>query len=95
MWKILQQDKPEDWVIATGVTTSVRDFVRMSFKEIGVELEFRGEGEQEVATIKSASKPEYQGKIGQEVVAVDPAYYRPTEVELLIGESSTYTPHNP
>jgi len=88
MWKILQQDKPEDWVIATGVTTSVRDFVRMSFKEIGVELEFSGSGEQEVAIIKSATKPEYQAKIGQEVVAVDPAYYRPTEVELLIGDST-------
>ncbi len=88
MWKILQQDKPEDWVIATGVTTSVRDFVRMSFKEIGVELEFSGKGEKEVAIIKSATKPEYQAKIGQEVVAVDPAYYRPTEVELLIGDSS-------
>jgi len=88
MWKILQQDKPEDWVIATGVTTSVRDFVRMSFKEIGVELEFNGTGEQETAIIKSATKPEYQAKIGQEVVAVDPAYYRPTEVELLIGDST-------
>lgn len=88
MWKILQQDTPEDWVIATGVTTSVRDFVRMSFKEIGVELEFKGKGEQEVATIKSASKPEFKAIIGQEVVAVDPAYYRPTEVELLIGDSS-------
>ncbi len=88
MWKILQQDKPEDWVIATGVTTSVRDFVRMSFKEIGVELEFRGKDEQEVAIIKSTTKPEYQAKVGQEVVAVDPAYYRPTEVELLIGDSS-------
>ncbi len=88
MWKILQQDKPEDWVIATGVTTSVRDFVQMSFKEIGVELEFRGKDEQEVAIIKATHKPEYQAKIGQEVVAVDPAYYRPTEVELLIGDAS-------
>lgn len=88
MWKILQQDKPEDWVIATGVTTSVRDFVRMSFKEIGVELEFKGKDEQEVAIIKSASKPEYKAQVGQEVVAVDPAYYRPTEVELLIGDAS-------
>ena len=88
MWKILQQEKPEDWVIATGVTTSVRDFVRMSFKEIGVELEFKGTGEQEVATIKSATKPEYQARVGQDVVAVDPAYYRPTEVELLIGDST-------
>ncbi len=86
MWKILQHDQAEDWVIATGVTTSVRDFVRLSFKEIGVELEFKGEGEQEVAIVSSSSNPEYPVKIGQEVVAVDPKYYRPTEVELLIGD---------
>ncbi len=85
MWKILQQDEPEDFVIATGVTTSVRDFVRMSFREIGVELEFTGEGEQEVGTVVSSSNPEYSIAIGTEVVAVDPQYYRPTEVELLIG----------
>lgn len=85
MWKILQQDKPEDFVIATGVTTSVRDFVRMSFREIGVELEFTGEGEQEVGTVISSSNAEYPIAIGTQVVAVDPQYYRPTEVELLIG----------
>lgn len=88
MWKILQHDKAEDWVIATGVTTSVRDFVIMSFREIGVELEFKGEGEQEVGIVASSNHPEYSLKIGQEVVAVDPQYYRPTEVELLIGDSS-------
>jgi len=88
MWKILQHDVAEDWVIATGVTTSVRDFVRMSFKEIGVELEFTGEGEQEVATVVASTNPDFPVKIGQEVVSVDPRYYRPTEVELLIGDSS-------
>jgi len=88
MWKILQHDVPEDWVIATGVTTSVRDFVRMSFKEIGVELEFTGEGEQEIATVVAATNPDYPVKVGQVVVAVDPRYYRPTEVELLIGDST-------
>lgn len=88
MWKILQYDKAEDWVIATGVTTSVRDFVRMSFNEIGVALVFSGEGEDEVAVIVSSDNPEYSCKIGQEVVAVDPKYYRPTEVDLLIGDSS-------
>lgn len=88
MWKILQHDEAEDWVIATGVTTSVRDFVRMSFKEIGVELEFNGEGEDEVGVVVSASNPEYVAKVGQEVVSIDPKYYRPTEVELLIGDSS-------
>ena len=88
MWKILQQDKPEDWVIATGVTTSVRDFVKMSFKEIGVELEFRGTGEKEVGIVVSSTNPNYPVEIGKKVVAVDPAYYRPTEVELLIGDPS-------
>jgi len=86
MWKILQYDNAEDWVIATGITTSVRDFVRMSFREIGVELEFKGEGEQEVAVVASSDNPTYKLKIGQEVVSVDPKYYRPTEVELLIGD---------
>lgn len=86
MWKILQQDQPEDWVIATGVTTSVRDFVRMSFREIGVELEFRGEGVDEVAVVASSSNPDYLLEEGREVVAVDPRYFRPTEVELLIGD---------
>ena len=88
MWKILQQDEAEDWVIATGVTTSVRDFVIMSFKEIGVELEFKGEGEKEVAIVVNSTNPEFPVEIGKEVVAVDPAYYRPTEVELLIGDPS-------
>jgi len=86
MWRILQQDTPEDWVIATGVTTSVRDFVRMSFKEIGVELEFKGEGANEVAVVASSTHPDFQIPVGKEVVAVDPQYYRPTEVELLIGD---------
>jgi GDPmannose 4,6-dehydratase len=85
MWLMLQQDKPEDFVIATGVTTEVRDFVRMAFAEVGVELEFKGEQENEVGIVKSCSNPAYQLVIGTEVVKVDPAYYRPTEVELLIG----------
>jgi len=88
MWKILQYEKAEDWVIATGVTTSVRDFVRMSFKEIGVELDFKGEGENEVAIVVSSTNPDFQVEIGQEVVSVDPRYYRPTEVELLIGDAT-------
>jgi GDPmannose 4,6-dehydratase len=85
MWKILQQEEPEDFVIATGVTTSVRDFVRMSFREIGVELEFTGVGEQEVGTVVSSNNAEYPIAVGTQIVAVDPQYYRPTEVELLIG----------
>jgi len=88
MWKILQQDQPEDWVIATGKTTSVRDFVIMSFKEVGVTLEFSGTGKDEVGIVKEVSKPEYEFKVGQEIIAVDPNYYRPTEVDLLIGDAS-------
>jgi GDPmannose 4,6-dehydratase len=86
MWLILQQEKPEDFVIATGITTTVRDFIRMSFAEVGIELAFNGEGENEVGTAVSCSNPLYQVAIGQEVVAVDPRYFRPTEVELLIGD---------
>ncbi len=86
MWLILQQDKPEDYVIATGVTTTVRDFVKMSFAEVGIELNFKGEGEKEIATVKSCNNPDFQVEIGKEVVKVDPRYYRPTEVELLIGD---------
>lgn len=86
MWRILQQDKPEDFVIAMGETTSVRDFVRMAFSEIGVELAFEGENESEVAKVVSCSNPLYQLEIGKTVVSVDPEYYRPTEVDLLIGD---------
>ncbi|PKP02715.1 MAG: GDP-mannose 4,6-dehydratase [Bacteroidetes bacterium HGW-Bacteroidetes-9] len=86
MYLILQQDKPDDFVIATGVTTEVRDFVRMAFNEVGIELEFKGEGIDEKACVKACNNPEYQVKIGQEVLAVDPRYFRPTEVELLIGD---------
>ncbi|MCU4173531.1 GDP-mannose 4,6-dehydratase [Carboxylicivirga sp. N1Y90] len=86
MWLILQQEKAEDYVIATGVTTTVRDFVKMSFAEVGIEIEFSGTAEQEVGRIKACNNPDYQVEIGTEVVKVDPRYYRPTEVELLIGD---------
>lgn len=88
MWKILQHDQAEDWVIATGVTTSVRDFVRMSFREVGVELEFIGTGVDEIGRISSVEDPEFPLKVGEEVIFVDPRYFRPTEVELLIGDAS-------
>lgn len=88
MYLILQQDKPEDFVIATGKTTSVREFVKMAFQEIGVELEFKGIGKDEKGVVISCANPEYQLRTGQEVIAVDPAYFRPTEVELLIGDPS-------
>lgn len=83
---ILQQEIPEDFVIATGITTTVRDFVKMAFAEIGVELTFKGKGEKEIAVVKSSTNPAYKLKKGTEVVAIDPRYYRPTEVELLIGD---------
>lgn len=86
MWMILQADQPEDWVIATGVTTTVRDFVKMAFAYCGVELEFNGEGVEEKGVVKSCSNPEFQLEMGREVVNVDPRYFRPTEVDLLIGD---------
>ncbi|MCU0416474.1 MAG: GDP-mannose 4,6-dehydratase [Cytophagaceae bacterium] len=86
MWLILQQKQAEDYVIATGITTTVRDFVKMAFAEIGVELEFKGKGVKEVGIVKKATHEEYKLKVGQKVVAVDPKYFRPTEVELLIGD---------
>ena len=88
MWMILQADEAEDWVIATGKTTSVRDFVKMAFNEVGIEIEFRGEGIDEKGYVKSCKKPNYQLEIGKEVVSVDPKYFRPTEVDLLIGDAS-------
>jgi len=86
MWMILQADEPEDWVIATGKTTPVREFVRMSFNEVGIELEFKGKGVDEKAYVKACHNPEFQLEIGKEVLAVDPQYFRPTEVDLLIGD---------
>jgi GDPmannose 4,6-dehydratase len=86
MWMILQADQPEDWVIATGKTTKVRDFVRLAFREVGVELEFKGKGLDEKAFVLSCSNDNYQLKIGKEILSIDPQYFRPTEVDLLIGD---------
>ncbi len=86
MWRILQQDVPEDYVIATGVTTTVRDFIKLSFGEVGVELSFTGEGVNETGSVVSCSNIAYQLIAGKIVVAVDPEYFRPTEVDLLIGD---------
>jgi GDPmannose 4,6-dehydratase len=86
MYLILQQEVPQDYVIATGVTTRVREFVRMAFREVGVEVEFKGEGVDEKGYVVSCSNPDYQLEIGKQVVAVDPKYFRPTEVDLLIGD---------
>ena len=101
MWRILQQDVAEDYVIATGVTTSIRDFVRMSFAEVGITLRFEGEAENEVGIVESIDEAKYSAAVGNEiaisrisklankpVIKVDPKYYRPTEVDLLIGDPS-------
>lgn len=88
MWLMLQQDQPEDFVIATGVTTSVRDFVKLAFHEVGIELVFEGENEQEIGKIAICNNPKYQLEIGKIVVKIDPTYFRPTEVDLLIGDST-------
>lgn len=99
MHLILQQDQPDDYVIATGVTTSIRDFVRMAFAEIGAQLEFRGKGVEEVALLSGIDESlfnkvvgesyltDFKQRIGSVVVGVDPQYFRPTEVDLLIGNS--------
>ncbi|MGK0420367.1 MAG: GDPmannose 4,6-dehydratase [Polaribacter sp.] len=86
MWMILQAEVAEDWVIATGKTTTVRDFVRMSFAEVGIELEFTGAGVNEKATVAKCNNPKFQLELGKEVLSIDPAYFRPTEVDLLIGD---------
>lgn len=87
MWLMLQQDKPEDFVIATGVTTEIREFARLAFAEVGIEIAFKGTGVEEVGVVVACRNPKYQLEQGTEVVAVDPRYFRPTEVELLIGDA--------
>jgi GDPmannose 4,6-dehydratase len=86
MWLILQQEVAEDYVIATGITTEVREFVRMSFAEVGIDIEFKGTAENEKGYVVKCNHRDYQVAAGTEVVAIDPKYYRPTEVELLIGD---------
>ncbi len=86
MWMILQAEEAEDWVIATGKTTSVREFVRLAFKEVGIELEFKGKGVNETARVVKCNNPEFQIELGKEVLSIDPGYFRPTEVDLLIGD---------
>jgi GDPmannose 4,6-dehydratase len=88
MWLILQQPEPEDFVIATGITTPVREFVRMAFAEAGIEIEFKGKGDKETGIVKKCNHSEFQLEIGKEVITVDARYYRPTEVDLLIGDAT-------
>ncbi|PRD46741.1 GDP-mannose 4,6-dehydratase [Sphingobacterium haloxyli] len=94
MWLILQQEQPEDYVIATGISTTVRDFVRMAFAEVGIEIEFSGKDAMEKGVIIDRDEeilnrlqiPVEHVKLGQTVVKVDPQYFRPTEVDLLVGD---------
>ncbi|MCY0969553.1 GDP-mannose 4,6-dehydratase [Chryseobacterium wangxinyae] len=86
MWKMLQQDQPEDFVIATGKTTYVRDFITLAFAEVGLEIAYEGENENEIGKVVQCNNPDYQVEIGKTIVKIDPEYYRPTEVDLLIGD---------
>ncbi len=88
MWLMLQQEHPEDYVIATGTTTPVREFLKLAFEEVGISVEFTGSGSEERAYVTRCDHPEYQLKKGQLVMSVDPRYFRPTEVELLLGDAT-------
>jgi GDPmannose 4,6-dehydratase len=88
MYLMLQQDQPDDYVVATGKTIAVREFCRLAFREVGVELEFTGAGVDEKGIVSAIHEPEYGFKMGQEVIAVDPRYFRPAEVDLLIGNAA-------
>ena len=88
MWMILQHNKAEDWVIATGKTTSIRNIVKIAFDCVGVKLDFIGKGTGEKAVVKSCDDPNYKIEIGKEVLNIDPNYFRPTEVDLLVGDAT-------
>jgi len=100
MYLILQQDQPDDYVIATGITTSIRDFVKMTFAKLGITIEFKGEGAEEKGFIANINANIFSKTVGKEflenlqrrlkndIVEVDPQYFRPTEVDLLIGDST-------
>tara|TARA_B100000767_G_scaffold64861_1_gene61169 strand:+ start:328 stop:1440 length:1113 start_codon:yes stop_codon:yes gene_type:complete len=88
MWMILQAEEAEDWVIATGTTTTIRDFVKMAFSYIGIELEFTGKGINEKAMIFKCNNPSYELEIGKEILSIDHKYFRPTEVDILVGDST-------
>jgi len=88
MWLMMQHDTPEDFVLATGITTSVRDFVRMSFEQVGIELEFKDHGIDEKAFVTKCNNPAYQLPVGKQVVGIHPRYFRPAEVDLLIGDAT-------
>ena len=88
MWRMLQQERPADYVLATGTTTVIRDFVKMAFGELGIDVAFRKEGPAEEGVVVDCADPQFQLEPGKVVVAVDPRYFRPMEVDLLIGDAS-------
>jgi GDPmannose 4,6-dehydratase len=88
MWMMMQQDEPEDYVLATGITASVRDFVNMAFNHLGITIEFRGTHENEKAFVTGCTNPSYQLPIGKQVVGIHSRYFRPAEVDLLIGDAT-------
>ncbi len=88
MWMILQAKEAEDWVIATGITTTVRDFVKKSFKVLGIDIAFKGKGVNEIGYVEKSSNSKFQIPVGKEIINIDPTYYRPTEVDLLVGDAS-------
>ncbi len=88
MWKILQHHRADDFVISTGITTSIRDFLIKAFRHVGIELEFMGKGIDEKGFVKSCSNKEFYLPEGKEVIAIDTRYFRPTEVQLLLGDST-------
>jgi GDPmannose 4,6-dehydratase len=93
MWMILQQREPDDYVIATGVTTSVREFVRLAFLQVGIVIDFQGQGVTERGYVAEVRSKEFNVECGQVVVVVDPSYFRPAEVDLLIGDSTKARRH--
>ncbi|MCX6233515.1 MAG: GDP-mannose 4,6-dehydratase [Bacteroidetes bacterium] len=88
MYLILQQDNPDDYVISTGISTEVRDFIRLAFSEIGIEIEFKGQGIDEKGYIKNCHFPDYQLPKDKLILEVDPHYFRPTEVDVLVGDAT-------
>ena len=88
MWMILQAKEAEDWVIATGITTTVRDFIKLCFKEVGITIKFKGDGISEKGYVEECTNSEYQLEIGKEVICVDEKYFRPTEVDILVGDAT-------
>ncbi len=88
MWLMLQLDKPEDFVIATGITTSIREFIKIASEEIGITIRFEGEGINEKGIVEKCSNPKWKIHVGQVIVEVNPYYFRPTEVDVLIGDAT-------